>query len=51
MTPTKTIRPAQKFIGSFFGNLFISKNVSLMNSLCVSHETLTITRCPCDKIS
>ena len=50
MTPTKTIRPAQKFIGSFFGNLFISKNVSLKESLRISHATLSTIRCPCGKI-
>ena len=41
----------QKFIVSFFGNLFISKNVSLKNSLHISHKTLNNIRCLCDNIS
>ena len=41
----------RKFIGSFFGNLFISREVSLEKTLPMSHGTLTIIRCPFDNIS
>ena len=40
-----------KFIGFFFGNFFISKNVSLKKSLHISHETLNNIKCPSDKMS